>query len=226
MNIQSTIASMSTAEKVGQMFMLAFAADQLDEARVLMAEHLVGGAYIGDDNVPTAAAALKLCNTLQAFAAGTRLGIPLLLGADQEGTWSVMTAESAMGPGNMALGATGDPDCAYRMYSVIARETGAVGLECRARPGRRLQLQPAQLHHRDALLRRRAGAGRRDDRRRRARTAGQRQHRRAEALPRPRRYHAGQPPRLAHRDAQPRRPPAHRPAALSPRASKPARAWS
>ncbi len=128
MNIQSTIASMTTEEKVGQMFMLAFAGDQLDEARVLMAEHLVGGAYIGDDNVPTAAAALALCNTLQSYAAGTRLGIPLLLGADQEGTWSVMTAESAMGPGNMALGATGDPDSAYRMYSVIARETSAVGL--------------------------------------------------------------------------------------------------
>ncbi len=128
MNIQSTIASMTTAEKVGQMFMLAFAADQLDEARILMAEHLVGGAYIGDDNVPSAAAALALCNTLQSYAADARLGIPLLLGADQEGTWSVMTAESAMGPGNMALGASGDPDCAYRMYRVIARETGAVGL--------------------------------------------------------------------------------------------------
>ncbi len=128
MNISDTIANMTTEEKVGQMFMLAFAGDQLDEARVLMADHLVGGAYIGDENVPTAAAALELCNTLQGFAAGTRLGIPLLLGADQEGTWSVMTAESAMGPGNMALGASGDPDSATRMYSVIARETGAVGL--------------------------------------------------------------------------------------------------
>lgn len=128
MNISDTIANMTTEEKVGQMFMLAFAGDQLDEARVLMAEHLVGGAYIGDENVPTAAAALELCNTLQGFAAGTRLGIPLLLGADQEGTWSVMTAESAMGPGNMALGASGDPDSATRMYSVIARETSAVGL--------------------------------------------------------------------------------------------------
>jgi len=128
MNIQATIAKMTTAEKVGQMFMLAFASDQIDEARILMGQHLVGGAYISDENVPTAAAASALCNTLQSFAAGTRLGIPLLLGADQEGAWSVMTAESAMGPGNMALGATGDPDSAYRMYSVIARETSAVGL--------------------------------------------------------------------------------------------------
>ena len=39
-----------------------------------------------------------------------------------------MTAASAMGPGNMALGATADPQCAYDMYRVIARETNAVGL--------------------------------------------------------------------------------------------------
>ena len=128
MNIQSTIATMSIEEKVGQMFMLAFAGDHLDEARILMEEHLVGGAYISDENVPTAAAALRLCNTLQSFARNTRLGIPLLLGADQEGTWSVMTAESAMGPGNMALGATANPQAAYDMYRVIARETASVGL--------------------------------------------------------------------------------------------------
>lgn len=128
MTIQSTIATMTTEEKVGQMFMLAFASDQLDEAYILMNEHLVGGAYISDENVPDAAAALRLCNQLQSFARETRLGLPLLLGADQEGTWSVMTAESAMGPGNMAIGATADPDRAYEMYSVIARETSAVGL--------------------------------------------------------------------------------------------------
>ena len=128
MGIGATIEAMSVEEKVGQMFMLAFAGDQLEEARVLMEDHLVGGAYISDENVPDAGTALRLCNRLQSFAGRTRLGLPLLLGADQEGTWSVMTAESAMGPGNMALGATGDPQCAYDMYGVIARETGAVGL--------------------------------------------------------------------------------------------------
>ncbi len=40
MQIQATIASMTIEEKVGQMFMLAFASDQLDEARILMEEHL------------------------------------------------------------------------------------------------------------------------------------------------------------------------------------------
>ncbi len=128
MDIDATIRSMTTAEKVGQMFMLAFAGGQLEEARILMEDQLVGGAYIGDDNVPTAAEARRLCDTLQSFARNTRLGIPLLLGCDQEGAWSVMTADSAMGPGNLALGATGDPQAAYDMYRVIARETAAVGL--------------------------------------------------------------------------------------------------
>lgn len=128
MDIQSTLQSMTIEEKVGQMFMLAFAADQLDAARILMVEHLVGAAYIADENVPKARAAVHLTNTLQSYARSTRLGIPLLLGADQEGTWSVMTAESAMGPGNMALGATGDPQYAYDMYSVIAKEMSSVGL--------------------------------------------------------------------------------------------------
>ena len=80
MTIESTIATMSTEEKVGQMFMLAFAGDQLDEARILMQQHLVGGAYISDENVPTAAAALRLCNTLQSFAAEHPPGHPAAAG--------------------------------------------------------------------------------------------------------------------------------------------------
>ena len=119
---------MTTAEKVGQMFMLAFAGGQINEARILMEDHLVGGAYISDDNVPTPAAAIALTRSLQTFARRTRLQIPLLLGADQEGTWSVITSASAMGPGNMAIGATHDPQQAYRMYRVIAKEMTAVGL--------------------------------------------------------------------------------------------------
>ena len=128
MNIQSTLKTMTTAEKVGQMFMLAFAGAQMSEARILMEDHLVGGAYISDDNVPTPQTAIALTNALQTFAHQTRLGIPLLLGADQEGTWSVITAASAMGPGNMAIGAAHDPRQAYRMYRVIAKEMTAVGL--------------------------------------------------------------------------------------------------
>ena len=212
MNIETTIARMTTEEKVGQMFMLAFAGDQLDEARILMEEHLVGGAYISNDNVPTTGAALRLCNTLQSFAANTRLGIPLLLGCDQEGTWSVITAESAMGPGNMALGATGDRQCAYDMYGVIARETSAVGLNVVLGPAADCNSNP----HNSIIGMRSFGektrAGRQYDGRVSTRFAGQWIGRHAEALPGPRRYQARQSPRLAHGDAYARRSDANRPA--------------
>ena len=105
MTIQATIASMTIEEKVGQMFMLAFAGNQLDEARILMQEHLVGGAYINRRKMsPMPPSARRLCNTLQSFARGTRLGIPLLLGADQEGTWSVMDRPKQHGTGQYGAG--------------------------------------------------------------------------------------------------------------------------
>lgn len=133
-NIDTLIAQMTLEEKIGQMFLLAFAGTRLDEARILFQDHFVGAAYLGDDNLPDAATAASLTNTLQSYAASTRLQIPLLLGADQEGAWSVMSRDhdgmprSSMGPGNMALGAANSPNVTRAMYGVIADELGAVGL--------------------------------------------------------------------------------------------------
>src|SRR5579859_6587551 len=98
------LKEMTLQEKIGQLFLLAFSGNRLDEARVLMEERAVGAAYISNDNIPTAKAALELTKALQGFASKTRLKIPLLLGVDQEGAWGVMVPDSSTGPGNMALG--------------------------------------------------------------------------------------------------------------------------
>jgi beta-N-acetylhexosaminidase len=126
--VDALLHEMSLDEKIGQMFLLAFAKNRLDEARVLFARHFVGAAYISNDNVPSPQAAAALVSAIQGYAANTRLQVPLLLGVDQEGAWSVMTPGSSPGPGNMALGATGQPDAARQMYGVIGRELRAVGL--------------------------------------------------------------------------------------------------
>jgi beta-N-acetylhexosaminidase len=128
MDAEHLLKQMTLEEKVGQLFLLAFAGHRLDEARLLMEQHLVGGAYISNDNIPTPEAALNLTRELQSYASRTRLGIPLLLGCDQEGAWGVMIPGSSPGPGNMALGATHDPADAFRMYRVIGTELSAVGL--------------------------------------------------------------------------------------------------
>ncbi|MBK8033516.1 MAG: glycosyl hydrolase family 3 [Chloroflexi bacterium] len=122
------IAGMTLEEKIGQMFLLAFSGDRLDEARVLMEEYGVGGSYISNDNIPTPEAAAAMTQQLQGFAARTRLGLPLLLGVDQEGVWGVMMSRSCTGPGNLALGAANDAETTYAMYRVLGQELAAVGL--------------------------------------------------------------------------------------------------
>jgi beta-N-acetylhexosaminidase len=128
MNIQQLMNDMTLEEKLGQMFLLAFSKDLLDEARVLFEDHFVGASYIGNDNVPTTAKAVETTSKLQGFAAKTRLKIPLILGADQEGAWGVIVPDSCTGPGNMALGATHRPNDARLMYKVLGEELKAVGL--------------------------------------------------------------------------------------------------
>jgi len=85
MNIQQLINDMTLEEKLGQMFLLAFEKDRLDEARVLFEDYFVGASYISNDNVPTITKAVELTSILQSHAAKTRLKIPLILGVDQEG---------------------------------------------------------------------------------------------------------------------------------------------
>lgn len=126
--IDQLLAKMTLEEKIGQMFLLAFSADRLDEARVLFEDYFVGASYIGNDNIPTRDKAAELTHELQQYAAKTRLQIPLILGADQEGAWGVMVPDSATGPGNMALGATARPEDAFKMYQVIGHELSAIGL--------------------------------------------------------------------------------------------------
>ncbi|MBK8026707.1 MAG: hypothetical protein IPK19_36320 [Chloroflexi bacterium] len=128
MNIEMLLGQMTLQEKVGQLFLLAFEKDRLDEARVLFEQYFVGASYLSNDNLPDPVAAAEMTATLQGYAAKTRLQIPLLLGCDQEGAWGVIAQGSIPGPGNMALGATGDPEQAYRMYRVIGEELRAAGL--------------------------------------------------------------------------------------------------
>ena len=127
MDIQRMVNEMTLEEKVGQMFMLAFAANRLDEARTLIEEKFIGGCYLSHDNAPTAQSALSLSNKLQEFAQITPHRIPLILGVDQEGTWAVLVPESTTGPGNLALGASFQPDLTERMYEIIGTEMSAVG---------------------------------------------------------------------------------------------------
>jgi beta-N-acetylhexosaminidase len=134
LDADALLGEMTLDEKVGQLLLLAFEADRLDAAEILFERYHVGGSYLSNDNLPDPVAAARMTERIQELAGRTRLAIPVLLGADQEGAWSVMYPDSCPGPGNMALGATGEPEHAREMYTVIGEEVRAVGLHASFAP--------------------------------------------------------------------------------------------
>ena len=143
MDIDRLLGEMTLEEKVGQLFLLAFEAANIDAAELLFERYFVGGSYLSNDNLPDPATAAAMTARIQGFAARTRLALPVFLGADQEGAWQVMYPDSCPGPGNMALGASGDPEQARAMYRVIGEEVRAVGLHATFGPCADCNTNPA-----------------------------------------------------------------------------------
>ncbi len=126
-DVASAHGALSLEQKVGQMFLLAFAGPTPADAAVMIREHHIGGCYLSNENLTTPGQAVALTTALQALAEDGP-GIPLLLAADQEGAWAVLTAYGCPGPGNMALGAAGSDSLTRDMYRVFGEELRAIGL--------------------------------------------------------------------------------------------------
>ncbi len=121
------MTGLSLEQKIGQMFMLAFAGTTGADAAVLIREHHVGACYLSNDNLHSPRQAARLSAALQRYALGASQ-LPLLLAADQEGAWTILTPYSCPGPGNMGLGAAREPEHTRAMFGVFGREMRAVGL--------------------------------------------------------------------------------------------------
>lgn len=125
--VRQLISTMPLAEKVGQIFMLAFAGPDRDYAKTLIKDWHIGGFYLTDDNSHNSETALRLNQQLQHEAALRHCDAPLLLAVDQEGAWGILTQETDLGPGNLALGKADDPHLTARMYQVLASQMQALG---------------------------------------------------------------------------------------------------
>lgn len=140
-DLPELLGRLSLEQKVGQMFMLAFAGPTAADAAVLIREHYVGACYLSNDNLRTPEEAALLAADLQAVAQESS-GIPLLLAADQEGAWAVLTPYSCPGPGNMGLGATSSEQHTRAMYTVFGKELRAVGLNADLAPAADVNTNP------------------------------------------------------------------------------------
>ena len=129
---QETLARMTLEQKVGQVFMLGFVGTTLtDENRALIQGLHLGGVTLFARNVDDGTQVAKLDRDLQAIADP----VPLFISADQEGGLVVRVTDGAtIFPGNMAVGATGDPFLARRVAEASASELLAMGINMSLAP--------------------------------------------------------------------------------------------
>ncbi|XZG69322.1 glycoside hydrolase family 3 protein [Chitinibacteraceae bacterium HSL-7] len=136
------VSQWSIEEKVGQLFILAFPGKDAEAARTLIERYNLGGCYLSEDNATTFAEARQLTSALDAIVRQRTAHVPLLLGVDQEGAWSVVTRESTTGPGNLALGKAGDTDLTRNVYAMLAEEMRSAGFNCILGPCSDVNLMP------------------------------------------------------------------------------------
>ncbi|MBN1837859.1 MAG: glycoside hydrolase family 3 protein, partial [Spirochaetales bacterium] len=134
--VDELIASMSDDELLGQVFMVGYVGHRPSpEVLRWVAQRNLGGVKIFSRNVDTLSRLAESIRTLQRAAAGTRLGIPLLVSTDQEGGWvRHIKGETSVTPGNIALGAAGLPQDALLTGYYIGLELRALGINMNFAP--------------------------------------------------------------------------------------------
>ena len=138
--VETMLSGMTVSQKIAQMIMPAFRyynGDGVtavnDETARLLGEYGFAGVILYAQNTQTPEQTLRLTDGLQrANAAGG--GTQLLIAADQEGGKITRLVTGTQTPGNMALGATGDPEAARDAASVIGAELDAVGINVNFAP--------------------------------------------------------------------------------------------
>ncbi len=125
------LPSMTLEEKVGQIMMVFFEGSALSEnLRKFVAELKVGGVilYSSRGNIESVRQVAELNGTIQQTALAAA-SLPLFIAVDQEGGLVNRISEGVtLFPGNMALGATGDPSLARRVASVMGEELASLGI--------------------------------------------------------------------------------------------------
>ncbi|CAN6309331.1 unnamed protein product [Urochloa humidicola] len=125
--VRDLLARMTLAEKIGQM-------TQVERENItgeILARHFIGSVLSVAGSVPapqaSAQAWVSMVNEMQKGALSTRLGIPIIYGADaNHGSSNVYKA--TLFPHNIGLGATRDPMLVKKIGEVTALEVRAAGI--------------------------------------------------------------------------------------------------
>ncbi len=143
--MEELLASMTTEQKVGQLFVVYFADPYFSPAlEQMITEYHIGGIIIFGRNVTNLADLARLINDAQNAAISSEPGIPLFVATDQEG-WPVFRLRNGatIFPSNMAVGATDSVTDAQLMASTMATEMKAVGINMNLAPVMDVNSNPA-----------------------------------------------------------------------------------
>ena len=148
--VQELVADMTLRQKITQMLMPDFRkwqqegqATQSDmtelnkEVAEAVDKYDFGGVILFAENVKGTAQTLALTQALQQAAISNQANngkLPLLLAIDQEGGIVYRLGSGTALPGNMAVGATRDPELANQAGQIIGRELSALGLNVNFAP--------------------------------------------------------------------------------------------
>ncbi|WP_336763725.1 beta-N-acetylhexosaminidase [Paenibacillus sp. USHLN196] len=128
--------NLTLEQKVGQLFMCGFHGQHADEQITrLIREYHVGGVIYFRRNVESLDQLTRLSTELQGIAAEVR-EIPLMISVDQEGGMVARIDKDGVTqvPGNMALGATGNPEYTLECAQILGRELKNIGIDMNLAP--------------------------------------------------------------------------------------------
>ncbi len=132
------LESMTLEEKVGQLLMVHFYGEEVnEEIKTLIETVHIGGViyYAWANGLSSPKQVLNLSLGLQELACKTSPGIPLFIAVDQEGGLVArLTQGFTVFPGNKALGMTFDPTLAERSAFIIGQELRSVGVNFNLSP--------------------------------------------------------------------------------------------
>lgn len=152
--IDNFIKHMTIEEKIGQMLMPSIrytdgthvgevsgtpVTQMVPELKNMIQKYHLGGVILFAQNVQTTEQTTKLTNDIQKAS----LKIPMFISIDQEGGLVYRLQEGTQLPGNMAIGATGSTDLAYKNGQVVGSEIKAVGINWNLAPVADVNVNPA-----------------------------------------------------------------------------------
>ena len=135
-HIEQIMADMSDEERVAQLLMVSWAAEEpTPEVMRWIRERNIGGVKVfgwNGENLTTLAEAI---DEMQQVSIATENGIPLFTATDQEGGWVRHVKDgTSVTPGNMAIGAGGLPYDALMTGRYIGLELRALGINMNFAP--------------------------------------------------------------------------------------------